>query len=602
MDDKDKQVKEGALGAAGVAKMSAHEGVNLAPKGNAVAQKAEELANVAASREAVVENKNTGLGKDVAKADESGDVTISEVMEPVKAGETMTSVKMEEAAAVGLTEPVTPVLPMPPEVDPLMMADGLEATVKTDKEKPKISRGAAQMKVEPIDSTPLMMRAPEPPQDGEDKMTPDQLIAALNDMPSKGVGMSRREHKWVKLLRGLIWLALAITLPIGAALLVRSKTSECLANGTAAGMAEWGKVIFYASVGVAGANLIWGIVRWFKRWNSEKWGILKVIWKLIRGAIVRILVFTPIVLVTLTFITPVFYNHLAEGIILERAEIMYSGIATSDTQEFLYGEAVPCKDFCGEEFSLRPGEAKYYYALQDEFVGVNVEFTGNEQTLMRILGRQGREWKEIAQFYENMNYTVAADAGYDAFAFAVKNTAAEASEEMTGENEDVPLVYNGSEVASVKMTVLAESLMSDVAMGEESLIDDKCLKVDFDNVVDFPVKMFRMMRELKAGDDIKEVFDGLDQETGTNKLVRHFATVCTRDLKTEIDYNKIQMDLEKAIGGNLRVLDKFDDKSHISMYVTYRPLIGEATGYFLVRAGSETRLVRVKMEEKVPGL
>ncbi len=618
MDDKEKREN---LGAAGVAKMSAHEGVTLAPKGNTgamteagantVAQKAEELANMAASREAAAmgEVNEAGLvssaGTNGIGVATSEKVTSTGVMNGGVATEAMTeTVGVTTPAGVETakkSETVMTELPMPP-VDPAMMADGLEATVgKKDRKekKPKISRGAAKMKVEPIDSTPLMMRAPESNED-EDKMTPDQLIAALNDMPSKGIAMSKRQYRWVKLVRGLIWVVVAVTLPIGAAILRRSGLSECLANGTAAEMEKWGKVILYASLGVAGVNLLWGIVRWFRRWNSEKWGIFRVIGKLIKGLIVRVIVFAPIVMATLILIVPAFYNSLTEKFMIERAEIMYSGIMTSDTQEFLYGSAVPCGDFCGEDFTLKPGEAKYYYAMAEEFAGTNVKFVGDAETSMKVLGRQGREWKEIAEFYEEMNYTVTTDAGYDAFAVAIKNTR-EVIEEPELE-DDVPVVQDGSEIAQVKLTVLAESLANDVAVNEETAEENRCLQVNFDKILDFPVKMYQMMKELGAGENVEEVFDGLDRETGTNKLVRHFATVCTREMKTEVDYNKIQMDLEKVVGANWRVVDKVGENSHVSMYVTYRPLEGEATGYFLIRAGEQTELVRIRMEEKEAGV
>lgn len=623
MDDKDKQENEGNLGAAGVAKMSAHEGVTLAPKSSGVSEAAETgalgvgqdglAASEAVSGADVVSQKTEGLADaeetitatEAMRLDLTGaavEATGSDARGTVTATETATVVTPNKIEAVKVTEtvqPITPNLPMPP-VDPAMMADGLTATVGKKGKKPKISRGAAKMKVEQIDSTPLMMRAPEPTKDDENKMTPDQLIAALNDMPNKGIAMSRREHKWVKLVRGLIWLVIAVTLPVGAAILRRSMLSESLANGTAAGMESWGKAIFYGSLGVAGVNLLWGIVRWFKRWNSERWGILKVTWKLVKGLVVRLLIFTPIVLVALIFVTPVFYNHLAEKFMIERAEIMYSGIMTSDTREFLYGEAVPCRDFCGGDFSLRPGEAKYYYAMAEEFDGVKVEFTGNPQTLIMVMGRQGREWKDVAEFYEKMSYTVATDVGYDAFAFAIKNT----TELIEGEETEdgVPMVYDGSEVATVNLSVLAESLVNDVAVNEEAVRKDKCLQVNFDNVVDFPVKLYQMMKELGSGEDLQDVFGSLGGETGANKLVRHFATVCTQEMKTEVDYDKIQMDLVKAIGGNWRVMDKVGENSHISMYVTYQPLVGEATGYFLIRAGENTEVVRLKIEEKTPGL
>lgn len=556
MDDGNKQVGdgeagmrgvEGDLGAAGAAKMSAHEGVNLTPRAEMAA----------------------------------GVKPISEV----SAAQAGAAPMMSEMGAVG-------VVPMAP---------GVEESIGAENDGEMVPG--------------------EPSRTNEEmRMTPDELIAALSDMPEKGIGMSRREHKWVRYLRGLIWLVLAVTLPIGAALMVRAETSECLANGTAAGMARWGKTIFYVSLGAAVANLIWGIVRWFGRWNRERWGILRVIWKLIYGLIVRVLVFTPVVLVAMILVTPVLYNHLADGMMRERAEAEYPGVV-ADAQGLFYGEAVPCRDFCEENFDLELGEAKYYYALAKEFAGVNVEFTGEPETLIKVFGRQGEDWREVAKFYETMNYTVATDAGYEAFAFAIENTAEERAvvrnavdednaeesvteEDATGEDAEEDVTEGTdegmAETVQVRMTVLAESLLKDVLEGEESLIGDSCVQVDFDRLVDFPVKMTRMLRELMTGEEVETVFEDLSKETGTSKLVRHVATACTRALKTNIDYNKLQLDLEKAIGKNWRMLDKFDEKSHISVYMAYRPLLGEMTGYFLVRVEDGTEVVRVRLEERTP--
>lgn len=595
MDEKEKLEK---VGEQPVAKMSAHEAPTLMPKAkSAKVAKAEELAKLAEKRAMgmmPVEEEVTETSVEEKSADGGTEVVATQTETKYESADGTGMEARSASEAVGMADTdgdytlgVAPVLPMPPKV---------EESTNIDKH-PKISKGAGAMKVEPIDSTPLMMRVDESKAEDEDKMSPDQLIAALNDMPEKGLAMSKREHKWIKWLRGLIWIAVAVALPIGAALIVRSKTSECLANGTAAGIEEWGKRFFYTAAAVAAVNLLWGAIRWFKKWNSEKWGIFRALWKVIRGLIVRVLVFTPIVLVTLILLVPILYNHFAEEIIMQRVEIKYSGIVTSDDQEFLYGEALPCRDVCQEEFELEAGKSKYYYALIDEFKKTQVVIKGDAQTAVKVLGRKDRVWAQLAEVQEVMTYAIPAESEYDALAFAVTNTAVK-PEPVEGEPVEE------LEPMKVKVEMAGEALVADMAVGDaENPVDNKCLRVNFDNLIDFPVRMFQMMKELKAEDsDVAKIFGELDKPAGVDKLVRHYATVCTTELKSDVDYDKLQMDLQEVVGVNLRVFNMVKNDLHVSAYVTYRPLLGKATTYFLVRAGEETELIRIRMQEKMVAL
>lgn len=315
-------------------------------------------------------------------------------------------------------------------------------------------------------------------------------------------------------------------------------------------------------------------------------GDFKAIWKMVRGLILRVVIFTPIVMVALIWLVPMANEKIVEKVMMDRAEMTYSGILTSDTQEFLYGEAVPCKDLCAESFLLEAGKAKYYYALTDEFSGTRVRLAGNGETSIKVLGRKERVWMQVAEFYEAMEYIVGENAEYDALAFAVTNNMAVAGpeEDVSADEDgasDALVVTDGSGVVEVSLSVLAGSLAEDVA----TETGEKCIEVKFDNLVDFPVKMFQIMNELKENKNLEEVFDGLDKETGASKLVRHYATVCTRKMKNDVDYDKLQLDLAEAIGANWRVLDVVTGETHASAYLTYQPLLGKMTGYFLVRAG-----------------
>jgi len=620
MDEKDKNLDGGV----GVAKMSAHEAPTLMPKaatekvervdelmaGAAGAdvkndEKVEVVGGAMAGNVGGIEEKKVVLGSEevvegvaenggavsevAAEVEEvSANTGSKEAVAEVEAEKTSVGVESGEQEKVVRQSFVAEVTPV---AEPAMMADGIEATVGKKTKRAKISRGAQKMNVTPIDSTPLMMRMPESSEEkDESKMTPEQLIEALNEMPSNGIAMSRREHKWIKFVRALIWVGVALVLPIGAALLVRSGTSECLANGTVAVVERWGKVLLYSALGVAAVNLVWGTVRWFKRWNSEKWGIFRAFWKVIRGLIVRLLIFTPIVLVSLIFIVPVVYDDISRDIMMDRVEMSYSGIMTSDTQEFLYGKALPCTDFCSEDLTLKRGEAKYFYALTKEFAKVKVSIVGNEWTAMRLLGRKGREWTEISEFREVMDYTIAEDLEYDALAFAITNDKPEPEEGAPIETDEG--------LITVQLAVLAESLVDDVAGSE----GDKCFKVKFDNLLDFPTRLFSMMKEIKNGEELEKVFGGLHEETGVSKLVRHYATVCNRALKNDVDYDKLQLDLMEAIGPNWKAMDALTDNIHTSVYGTFQPLFGNATGYFLIRTNEQTNVVRVRIQEKVPEL
>ncbi len=114
----------------------------------------------------------------------------------------------------------------------------------------------------------------------------------------------KSNHGWIKLVRIIIYTISTISLTVGASLIKSSTLSSAYANGTAAIKNQVGQYIFYVSLIILCANIVWGTLRWFLRGSREGWRTGRIIGKLIGGSIWRTIVFIPLILVSFIFIAP----------------------------------------------------------------------------------------------------------------------------------------------------------------------------------------------------------------------------------------------------------------------------------------------------------
>ena len=127
-----------------------------------------------------------------------------------------------------------------------------------------------------------------------------ESFAASPEMFTDNV--DKKESKLIKFIRILVWLAIAIALPIGISLKKSAALSTSLADGTYKIFNEQGKNLMTIFLILGGLNLIWGLIRWVARIRRERCTVGCIIGKLIGGGIWRTLIFTPIILASFLFL------------------------------------------------------------------------------------------------------------------------------------------------------------------------------------------------------------------------------------------------------------------------------------------------------------
>lgn len=126
---------------------------------------------------------------------------------------------------------------------------------------------------------------------------------------------AKKENGWIKVLRIIIYAAFIPGLVIGAGLIKTGGLSSAYADGTYAAKIENGEIIFFASLIILSANIMWGILRWFLRGSREHWTFGRVIGKLIGGGLWRTLAVIPLILISLVLITPKISNAISNHIL-----------------------------------------------------------------------------------------------------------------------------------------------------------------------------------------------------------------------------------------------------------------------------------------------
>ena len=112
-----------------------------------------------------------------------------------------------------------------------------------------------------------------------------------------------KSQQITKIVRVVVWVFVAITIPIALSLEQNAKTSASYSDGTYLIKGKVGDVLLLVTVVMGSINLILGIVRWLSRWSDERWKLGKVIGKLIGGGIWRTLLIAPLVFLSFFFIS-----------------------------------------------------------------------------------------------------------------------------------------------------------------------------------------------------------------------------------------------------------------------------------------------------------
>lgn len=116
--------------------------------------------------------------------------------------------------------------------------------------------------------------------------------------------IERKENAWVKFLRAVIYALSISGAVIGASLIKTGNLSSAYADGTHVVKIQNGEIIFFVSLVILSANIVWGIARWFLHGYHEQWRPWRIVGKLVGGGIWRVAVIAPLVLLSALFIAP----------------------------------------------------------------------------------------------------------------------------------------------------------------------------------------------------------------------------------------------------------------------------------------------------------
>lgn len=133
---------------------------------------------------------------------------------------------------------------------------------------------------------------------------------------------SKPTSRWVRPLRLFLWLIATVALSVSLFLHIRSQSSLAFSSSTSHTLVVWSRILFWPAIILATLNLIWGITRWFLRWQRERWHPGKIVGKLIGGGIWRFLTFSSLVALSLLILAPPIYRLISHNTIASQSAFL----------------------------------------------------------------------------------------------------------------------------------------------------------------------------------------------------------------------------------------------------------------------------------------
>ena len=166
------------------------------------------------------------------------------------------------------------------------------------------------------------------------------------EKPQKRIS-SQKEKGWIKFVRFLAYAVSIVGVTVGASLIKVGGLSAAYADGTYAAKIENGEIIFFVSLVILYANIMWGILRWFLRGYREKWKPGRMVGKLIGGGIWRVLVIVPLVVLSLLVVAPKIADVISASV--REGQNSQKGISFSEPLDRLEYVAAHLEDYTLDE-------------------------------------------------------------------------------------------------------------------------------------------------------------------------------------------------------------------------------------------------------------
>ena len=257
-----------------------------------------------------------------------------------------------------------------------------------------------------------------------------------------------------------------------------------------------------------------------------------------------------------------------------------------------HGEEVPCTDLCTQTYYIAPASSRYLYFPTSDYKNVALSVAAPGQVTVSLLGRKHSVWSVLSSADNAAEFTIPEDAEYDTYAFALANYSITDSSDFSLEVTATPL----------EELVADDPLEFDPNGLPIILLSDNCLGFNFDNIIDFPLQVYRVLSQFDPDHDYSDLFAELEAENTQikNSLTYHYATLCLTELKPGLDFATTRTSLRQSIGSNLEFFHVNDSDFRLSMLVTYNLFRLEGRFYFLMQVGDDTALITARMYEKAP--
>ncbi len=414
---------------------------------------------------------------------------------------------------------------------------------------------------------------------------------------------NRGDSKIIKLVRFLIWMVVLLLLPVGMSLWARSQTSVALATNTAADLEFWGVWLIRVAFVLGVANLIWGILRWFKKRRYQQWGILRTIREIIFGGAGRLLLVGIFATVVFFWLAPWLNARAIENTLkpdqdvnikselsidettdvrvalTKEAQARLEQMAANDNLPL--GEIAPCRDLCRANYSIAARSTRYFYFQSREFDRVILEVAGTENLTTSVLGRKNDHWSVLEEFDGGAEWVIS-DEEYDAVALAIVNV-------------------TDAEAQNFELEVTARPL-SEIIM-QENEANSQCTEFDLDKILGLPGQLFKMIGQVRPDTDYNKLFESLvkDNEKQSTKLLQYQVTLCALSMKPDVEFTDAWEKLKEVAGGAIEVnnVKIGDDKASARALLRYDPFVQRGGIWALLQVGDNLKLLRLQAEEGV---
>lgn len=269
------------------------------------------------------------------------------------------------------------------------------------------------------------------------------------------------------------------------------------------------------------------------------------------------------------------------------------------------GEELQCTDLCTKEYSINPAATEYLYFAVDEYRGSKLNYDGDDDISISVLGRDtNNEWY-VLQSGNNSGELIFTDdmAGiYNLIAFAVANSNIE-----HGKTYEIGITSAEFEkLIDVAGEFDFSGLYQDLGQG--------CFEVNLDSLFDLYGKFMDLggavIDVIAAIDDTtdysdlqnewtketNEVKDGVEEVR--QNAAKYRISVCANYVAKGKTFEEVKKSLQNAMGWNMTLYNERNGTDRMSVFFGVDLLTRQGRIYTLAESEGEMGLVTINVSER----